>query len=145
MTMGVTAPPPAPDDARRMLTAWTWRLPPRIAAIATTRFGDWYVATPDGAIQLLSIWDGTLCQVAPSRDAWTSWLATDAADAANRSALVAELARRGKRLADDQCFAFVPPPLDGVAIDPARIVAIKLAAITSIMGQTHQQRAARSR
>ena len=143
--MALTLPAPPPDDARRMLSTWAWLLPQRIAAVAINRFGEWYVATPDGAVHLLSIWDGTLVQVAPSREAWTEWLATEAGAKANRAELVALLEGRGKRLADDQCFAFMPPPLDGVPIDVARIAPIKLAAIASIMGQTHQQRAVRSR
>jgi hypothetical protein len=136
----LVTPPPPPEDGMRMLAAWAWLLPPRLALVAVNRFGDWYVITPDSAIHRLAIWEGTLTEVAPSPEAWRAWLATDAGLAANHAALVPALFDRGLRLDDGRVFAFVPPPLDGVGIDPARIKPISLAAITSIMGQTHQQR-----
>jgi hypothetical protein len=77
-----------------MLTDWAWLLPQQVAPVGTDRFGDWYLATPDGAIHLLSIWEGTFEQVASSHDAWVAWLPTDDGMQANWVDLVVLLTTR---------------------------------------------------
>jgi hypothetical protein len=125
------APPSA--DAARMLRAWAWLLPPAYVAVAVSRFGDWYVATPDGAVHHLSIWNGTLTCVAPSSARFQTWLASPAGRDANYAELIAQLEGRGMRVADGECFAFVPPPMiaGDIAID--RVLVKKLEATTVVM------------
>lgn len=134
----VTTPPPL-DEAHTILTAWSWILPARIQPVGVNRFADWYVATPDGGVHLLSIWEGLLASVASSFDEWRAWLATETGMEANWSELVIGLYDRGLRLADGECFAFVPPPIGDVGIDVDRIVVSKIGAITTTMGHTFGQ------
>lgn len=107
--------------------------------VGVNRFADWYLATPDGGVQLLSIWEGLLAPVAPSFDEWRAWLATEDGMETNWSELVLALYDRGLRLADGECFAFVPPPIGDVGIDVDRIAVTKIGAITATMGQTFRQ------
>jgi hypothetical protein len=95
--------------------------------------------TPDGAMNLLSIWEGTFEPVASSMKAWEAWLATEAGMEMNWCDLVLLQFDRGKRLADGECFAFVPPPVGGVGIDVNRVSIMTIAAITSMMGQMFRQ------
>jgi hypothetical protein len=136
--------PPAPEEALAMLSAWSWLLPERVRAVGINRFGDWYLATPDGAIHLLSIWEGTLAPVASSFDAWREWVATEDGMETNWSELVLLLHDRGQFLADGQCFAFEPPLIGDIGIDVDGIMVTALGAITATMGQTFRQLASTS-
>jgi hypothetical protein len=130
---------PAPEKALAMLSGWAWLVPARIRAVGVNRFGDWYLETPDGTVSLLSIWEGTFAPVALSIDEWREWLATEDGIETNWGELVTLLYDRGRVLGDEECFAFVPPPIGGVGIDVDRIMTMPISAITSTMAQTFKQ------
>jgi hypothetical protein len=117
----VVEPPPAADTTR-YLASWSWLLPPKVRALAVNRFGDWYLETPDGAVHLLSIWEGTFTEVAASAQDFGPWLATPDGMESNYCELVLLMHDRGKTLGPNQCFAFVPPPILTPEIDTDAIV-----------------------
>lgn len=53
--------------------------------------------------------------------------------------LTLNLYDRGKRLADGECFAFVPPPIGDVGIDVERVIVSSISAMTTAMGQMFAQ------
>lgn len=103
------------------------------------RFGDWYLATPDGSIHLLSIWEGVFEPVAASLEEWHTWLASEDGMETNWCDLVIRLFDRGQVLADGECFAFTPPPAVGADIDVDRISVMGIGAISIVMGQLFEQ------
>jgi hypothetical protein len=130
---------PAPADFMRGLSDWAWLMPSRFAPVAVNRFGDWYILTPDGAMNLLSIWEGTFAPVAPSHDAWVAWLSTDEGMKTNWCKLVLLLYDRGHRLQEGECFAFAPQVMFGAALDVDEVKVMSTIVITSIAGQTFRQ------
>lgn len=139
-TVALVVPPPAFDDAREMLRAWDWLLPERVAPVGVNRLGDWYLATPDGAIHLLSVWEGSLEQVASDRTAWKAWLASAEGQEANWAELVLLLHDQGKRPAAGECFAFEVPPSLGAPIDAAKVRTMSLGVLMAALGQTLRPR-----
>ena len=69
-------------------------------AVGVNPFGDWYLATPDGAIHCLSIWEGTFEEVAPTHEAWTAWLVSEDGMETNWVDLVLLMYDRGQRVGD---------------------------------------------
>ena len=127
-------------DWRPLLALWTPPLPEKFALWFVNRFGDAFVATPDGYIHHLDVGAGTCTMVARSRDEFArsldlplyreKWLRLSAVDACLRSKI--ELAR-------GECYGFkIPPALQGT-YEVSNLVPTKLDAHYSWMSHLSRQ------
>jgi hypothetical protein len=106
---------PAGKDWKKLLGYWTPPLPANATLWFVNLLGEIFVASSDGAIQLLTVGTGALSTVAPSRDAFAQLLdRRDNADVWLRISLVEGCRAAGIVLASDECYGFkIPPPLLG--------------------------------
>ena len=55
-------------DWPRVLSDWSWLLPPMATVWLVNRFADLFLILEDGSVHMLDVGAGTLCRVAESRD-----------------------------------------------------------------------------
>jgi hypothetical protein len=128
-----------PANASRWLSSWTWATGEDARPVALTKFCDWLFERPDGAIYHLSIQDGSVERVAGSRRQLSEALATGEARDRYLSATFVERAERsGKRLAPDQCYSYVIPPVIGGSFDDGNVRPFGIGAYQLVMVQLTQ-------
>ncbi len=127
-------------DHEVLLGDWQWLLNGRFRVIAGSKFGDWFIARPDGRVELLDAMDGTLRVVAPSYQEFQRLLNTQAKQEEwLLSLLVLSLHEAGVVPGPGQCYSFrIPPALGGKATSD-NVEVMDLLVWVSICGQLHQQ------
>jgi hypothetical protein len=102
-------------DWRALLSLWTPPLPEKFAPWFINRFGDAFVATPDGSILRLDVGTGTCTTAARSRDEFARLLDLPMyTDSWLRPAVVDACLRARIELAPGECYGFkIPPALQG--------------------------------
>lgn len=105
-------------DIPEMLSCWEWLIGRDKHPLVMTKFGDWFLADPEGRVHYLDLLEGTCTRVAASvaefeqsmqepekLDAWFMLVFCDA------------LYSAGHDPGEDQCFGFKVPPRLGAPID----------------------------
>lgn len=105
-------------DAAEMLACWEWLIGSDMHPLVMTKFGDWFLADPNGRVHYLDLMEGVCTQVAASvaefeqsmqePDKLDSWFMLVFCDA---------LYSAGQIPGEDQCFGFKVPPRLGAPID----------------------------
>jgi hypothetical protein len=94
------------------LHAWSSILPPRPRVLRTNLFGDAFLVDGSGAVHLLERGAGSIMQVAISEEQFWRDLEVDAEGWQLRP-LADKCRASAKMLGEDQCYAFMIPPLLG--------------------------------
>ena len=123
-------------DISQLLGCWEWLIGRDMHPLVMTRFGDWFLADPDGRVHYLDLLEGTCTQVAASvpefeqlmqePDRLDSWFMLVFCDA---------LYAAGHVLGEDQCFGFKVPPRLGAPIDLSNMEVANLTAYQAWMSE----------
>jgi len=127
-------------DWRALLSVWIPPLPERYALWFVNRFGDAFVATPDGSIHHLDVGAGTCTVVARNREEFARLLdLPEHRDTWLRPSTVDACVRENIRLAHGECYGFrIPPALQGT-YEVSNLVPAKLDAHYSWMSHLSRQ------
>lgn len=101
-------------DWASVLRDWSWLLPTTFTVWIMNRFGDLFVVLDDGTVHMFDVGDGTLKQVAESRDDFANKLDED--DNAYRwlmIPLIDRLVANGVILREGQCYSYKQLPVLG--------------------------------
>jgi hypothetical protein len=131
----------APDlDPGILAHGWAWLVTGQFRAIAASKFGDWFLERPDGAIQMLDAVEGTLEQVASSysefrdrintREKQEEWLLSE---------LVFTLHEKNMVPSRGECYSFKLPLVLGGKAESANVEVCDFRLWVSLCGQIHEQ------
>jgi hypothetical protein len=124
---------------RSLLSLWIPPLPEKFSLWFVNRFGDAFVATPDGSILQLDVGAGTCMIAARSRDEFARLLDLPAyRERWLRASIVDSCVRADIRLAPGECYGFKIPPVLKGTYEVSNLVPAKLDAHYSWM--THLSR-----
>lgn len=127
-------------DFSRLLQDWRWLLVGSFRVVVGSKFGDWFVERPGGAVEMLDMQSGQLRQVAGSRDEFYQLIRTrEKQEEWLRSDLVTSLHERGIVPDAGQCYAFSVSPILGGKVDPESVELMDLAVWVSFCGQIQEQ------
>jgi hypothetical protein len=127
-------------DFQRLLADWKWLLQGQYRVVAGTKFGDWFIERPNGAVEILDATDGSLRQLAESTAAFRASINTQARQEEwLLSLLVLSLHEKGVIPGPGQCYGFkIPLILGGKAITD-NVQVMDLVVWVSLCGQLHEQ------
>jgi Domain of unknown function (DUF1851) len=127
-------------DFSKLLEDWRWLLVGSFRVVVGSKFGDWFVERPGGAVEMLDMQSGQIRQVAGSRDEFYQLIRTrEKQQEWLRSDLVVSLHEMGVVPAAGQCYAFSVPPILGGTVDPQSVELMDLAVWVSFCGQIQEQ------
>jgi Domain of unknown function (DUF1851) len=127
-------------DFSRLLRDWRWLLVGSFRVVVGSKFGDWFVERPGGAVEMLDMRSGKLNQVAASRGEFYELIRTrEKQEEWLLSDLVMRLKEKGIVLGPGQCYAFSVPPIFGGTVDPDSVEVMDLAVWVSFCGQIQEQ------
>src|SRR5690349_14299588 len=129
------------DEFARALESWAWLGLDGLAPRFTSLFGDVFFEAADGSWWLLDTFEGDLLRPWNSRAELAADLDTE--EGRDRY-LMATLAlgahhRRGLHLADDQIYAYIPPPVVTGSFDVDEIQVFGFVVAVNLAGQLHRQ------
>src|SRR5436190_7028096 len=128
-------------DADRLLADWRWLVPQNFQPLHLTKFGHWFLSSPDGRIHHLNLIEGNLLQVAKSRQQFDAM--KDDEQIRNewfQAAFVFQCKAEGLSLKPGECFGWRVHPMVGGRLELANIQAFPLAAYQSLIAQLLQPR-----
>jgi hypothetical protein len=127
-------------DWNRLLAGWAWLLPPTFTVWPMNRFGDLFVVTPDGTVNMLDIGAGVLVKLANSQDELSekideqdnanNWLMIPLVDAAHAA---------GMTLARGECYSFKLPPVLGGQYALENVLVLELSQHFGAFASIHNQ------
>jgi len=131
----------APDlDSGILAQGWSWLVKGEFRAIAASKFGDWFLERPNGAIQMLDAVEGTLKEVASSysefqelintREKQEEWLLSE---------LVFTLHEKNVVPSRGECYSFKLPLVLGGKAESDNVEVCDFRLWVSICGQIHEQ------
>ena len=128
-----------------LLASWRWLVPTLATPLFITVFGDWVFGAPDGSLWALSVLEGTYWQIAESSGDYNrlktsfEWLGETFIagwqEIAHRHGLVPGV---------DECIGWKVHPMLGGAFEKENLQIFSMSAYQRLMGQLHQEIAARS-
>jgi hypothetical protein len=126
-------------DTPEMLGYWGWLVGREFHPLVMTKFGDWFLADPQGRVHWLDLIEGTLSRVADSveeferlmvqPDQLDEWFLLGWCDA---------LYNAGQVPRDGQCFGFKVPPKLGAPVDLLNVEVAELKPYQLWMAQVHK-------
>jgi hypothetical protein len=127
-------------DHHALLEDWSWLLKKPFRVIAGTKFGDWFIERPEGAVEILDALDGSLRQVASSSAEFQRLLNTkEKQEEWLLSLLVLTLHEKGVVPGPGQCYTFKVPPVLGGKAESDNVEVSNLKAWVSFCAQLHEQ------
>jgi hypothetical protein len=109
-------------DTPEMLGCWEWLVGRGMHPLVMTKFGDWFLADPQGQVHWLDLLEGTCTRVAASvaefeqlivqRDPLINWFMLP---------WCYRLYDEGQVPGNDQCFGFKVPPKLGAPVDLSNV------------------------
>jgi hypothetical protein len=130
-------------DWPRLLAGWAWLLPPEVAVWLVNRFGDLFLALPDGSVHALDVTAGTLTKLAGSREEFCELVVDEGnADQWLMAPLVDELVEAGLVPGPGQCYGFKFPPVLGGGYTAENTTVLPAADYLGYCGSLHRQLAA---
>jgi hypothetical protein len=132
-----------PDQFREWLAPWTGLVTGRVAPAFLTKFGSWFLRRPDGSVEFLDAFTGSLSRAADSYESFG--LSVNQQVWQERyllSELVYQLHCVGKIPGAGQCYALAPHPgfggpnpSNGDAVDPQFVQILDIGVWQSICAQ----------
>jgi hypothetical protein len=116
-------------DTPAMLACWAWLIGPDKHPLVMTKFGDWFLADPDGRVHWLDLLEGACTQVADSVTAFEQLMVQqEQLDLWFMLPWCYRLHEEGLIPGEDQCFGFKSPPRLGAPVDPSNVEVANLMA-----------------
>lgn len=133
-----------PADCERWLGFWGAAVSGPLAPEFLNEFGSWFLRRPDGSVEKLDVFTGTVEKVAGDREEFVRLVNEPAWQEVHLlSKIVLDLHRRGKVPGPGQCYALAPhparggpDPARGDAIDPRFVFVMEIEAWQSICAQS---------
>lgn len=116
-----------PEKVAAWLAGWSGWTSGRIAPVAMTKFGDWFLRRDDGSTEELSVIEGTYERVAATPEEFESLMnQREWQEQHLLSRLVLSFHEKGIIPKEDECYAFAPhPTLTGkISLDHVMIMKI---------------------
>lgn len=127
-------------DWARLLSPWAWLLPERARPWLMNRFGDVFLAFPDGTVRALALDRGVVEEVAASREEFCqelgrpgnadSWLLVPLADRAVAA---------GVRPGHGECYGYRLPPVLGGGYCVENLAVLPVGQHLGFSGELHRQ------
>ena len=127
-------------DTARLLEAWRWLVPADFQPVQLSKFGHWFLASPDGHIHHLNLVEGSLLQVAKSRGQFEAmkedehirneWLL---------AGLVLQCDAKGLILKPGECYGWRLHPMVGGKIEFENIQVFPWADYQTLLAQSLPQ------
>lgn len=116
-------------DVPQLLGSWEWLIGRDMHPLVMTKFGDWFLADPNGRVHYLDLMEGTCNPVAESVPEFErQMLEPDKLDSWFMLVFCDALYAAGHVPGEDQCFGFKVPPRLGAPIELANMEVADLAA-----------------
>jgi len=116
-------------DTRDMHGFWAWLIGRDKHPLVMTKFGDWFLADPEGRVHWLDLLEGTCTQVANSVAAFEQLM--DQRDQLDNWFMLPwcyRLHDEGLNPGEDQCFGFKIPPRLGAPVELSNVEVANLMA-----------------
>jgi hypothetical protein len=116
-------------DTPEMLGCWEWLIGRDMHPLVMTKFGDWFLADPQGRVHWLDLLEGTCTQVADSVAEFEQLMVQE--KQLNFWFLLPwcyRLHAEGHVPGEDQCFGFKVPPKLGAPVDLSNVEVANLMA-----------------
>jgi len=125
------------DRVEGWLTNWSGWLSGRVAPIAMSKFGDWFLRREDGSTDELSVLEGTYERVAASPEEFESLMNQRQWQEQHLlSLLVLSLHEKGIVPKEEECYAFAPHPMFTGKISLDHVMVMKIGVWQNICVQT---------
>jgi hypothetical protein len=109
-------------DTPEMLGCWEWLIGRDKHPLVMSKFGDWFLADPQGRVYFLDLLEGTCTQVAESLDAFEQLMVQpNQLDTWFLLPWCYRLYDEGHIPGEDQCFGFKIPPKLGAPVDLSNV------------------------
>ena len=129
-----------PEEAQQWLSDWSFLGLGRVAPICLSRFGDWFMLRPDGAVDRIDVLEFRIDRVAPSMEAFEAQMNDPGWQHESLlSWLVAELHEAGVVARERRCYGFAPPPAFSGRISRNDVLVLDMLVWQTICAQTWQQ------
>jgi hypothetical protein len=127
-------------DPEILVHGWAWLVKGQFRAIAASKFGDWFLERPNGAIQMLDAVKGTLEPVADSYSEFQKLINTQARQEEwLLSELVLTLHEKGMIPSRGECYSFKVPLVLGGKAESDNVELCDFRLWVSLCGQIHEQ------
>jgi hypothetical protein len=127
-------------DWAGLLSGWSWLLPPEFTVWLVNRFGDLFLAPPDGTVHMLDVGAGTLTKLAQSRDDFLRKIDEgDDGDDWLMIPLVDRLTAAGIVTGCGECYSYRIPPVMGGGYTVENTAVLKIAEHYGAYGSIHGQ------
>jgi hypothetical protein len=126
-------------DTKEMLGYWDWLVGPEYHPLVMTKFGNWFLADPQGRVHLLELLEGTFGRVAESVEEFERRMVqTEKLDEWFWLPWCYSLYDAGQVPGDGQCFGFKIPPKLGAPIDLTNVEVAQLNPYQFWMSRIHK-------
>jgi hypothetical protein len=116
-------------DTPEMLGCWEWLIGRDMHPLVMTKFGDWFLADPQGQVHWLDLLEGTCKRVAGSVAEFEQLMVQpDQLDVWFMLPWCYALQDAGQVPGEDQCFGFKVPPKLGAPVELANVEVANLMA-----------------
>jgi hypothetical protein len=127
-------------DWPRLLSVWSWLLPAVFTVWLVNRFGDLFLALPDGTVHMLDVGAGTLTRLAESREDFLQKIEEgNNADDWLMTPLVDRLTAAGVVLGPGECYTYRMPPVVGGGYTVENTAVLGIAEHYGFYGSIHGQ------
>jgi hypothetical protein len=126
-------------DTPEMLGYWEWLIGREFHPLVMSKFGDWFLASPDGRVHRLDLLTGTCTRIADSvgefeqlmvqPDNLDTWFLLPWCYALHEAGLVP---------GEDQCYGFKVPPKLGASVELSNVEVTHLQAYQAWMAEIHK-------
>lgn len=127
-------------DADVLEHGWAWLVKGQFSAIAASKFGDWFLLRPNGAVEMLDAIEGTLEQVASSHAEFKELINTqEKQEKWLLSEFVFTLHENDVIPARGECYSFKLPLILGGNAELKNVEVCDFRLWVSICGQIHEE------
>lgn len=124
------------EKIRGWLGGWGNAVSGRIAPIAMSKFGDWFLRHEDGSTYELSVLEGTHEKIASSPEEFTAMMNQQSWQEQHLlSLLVLSLHEKGIIPKEEECYAFAPHPILTGKIQLAHVMVMEIGVWQHICSQ----------
>ena len=127
-------------DWPTIVADWSWLLPSSFTIWMVNRFGDLFLVSNDGSVQLLDVGAGTVSLLAPDKETFYSLVDQgNSADNWFLMSLTDACVEAGMKLEFGQCYTFVVPPALGGQYELNNIKPGSFVVNHGLLAQIHEQ------
>jgi hypothetical protein len=126
-------------DTAEMLSYWEWLIGRDFHPLVMTKFGDWFLADPQGSVHKLDLLEGACQRIADSVSAFEQLMVQpDKLDSWFLLPWCYALHDAGQVPGEDQCFGFKIPPKLGAPVVLSNVEVAALKPYQAWMAEVHK-------